>query len=156
MSVTTTSSTTSFTSTERTWRATIETPAANATAGYYVSIHREMTYVDAAGAQLGTPVALPAIVLPFTQIAAETVTIDGVTLTVAQLSAFLSAYFDQKATAVEAERAAAAVASSAPPPAPTPTVVPAQAAPVASAPTLSPVDAATPSAASGVAASSSQ
>ena len=84
---------------ERTWRATIETPKGQP---YTLSLHRERRSLDAQGNEIGAPVTLAPIVLPFNDIASEVVTVpvngNNLTLHVADLCNFLIAYFDQKAS----------------------------------------------------------
>lgn len=94
MSVSGTPESLTITPTERTWRATVETPYGQP---YSLTIHREVQRFDASNNQVGDPVTLPPIVLDYASIAAETVTIGDVTLTVEQISGFMRAYFDQKA-----------------------------------------------------------
>ncbi len=92
------------TTTERTWRATIDPPygaAPPGNQGYTLTLHREKRTFDAAGNQIGDAVVLAPIVLSFSAIAAQSVTVGGATLTVTQLAAFLEAAFDQMATSAE-------------------------------------------------------
>lgn len=84
-----------LTTTERTWRATIETPFGQE---YSLTIHREKRTADADGNQLGEPVVSSPLSFRFDDIAAQSFTVDGVTLTVTQLSAFLQHAFDVLAT----------------------------------------------------------
>jgi hypothetical protein len=103
MAVTSPATPLTVTVTERTWRVTIETPFENAPANYSMSIHRELVTQDSNGNKIGSNTILPPIVLMFSVIAADTVTVGNTTMTVAQISAFLEAYFDQKSTAIGSE-----------------------------------------------------
>ena len=94
MAITSQAQSLTVTTEERTWRATIETPKGEP---YFLSLHRERRVYDQSGAQVGETLELPAHVYKFNDIAAETVTINGTTLSVQQIAAFLTAYFDQKA-----------------------------------------------------------
>lgn len=92
---------------ERTWRATIDTPvgpSANPAQNYCLTINRQQYNVDQNGNKIGDFVTLPPIVLPFSTIAADTVTatVNGspLTLAVSDLANFLQTYFDQKAKAL--------------------------------------------------------
>ena len=93
MSITLQSENITATPEERTWRATIETPKGGL---YTLSLHRELRVYDQNGNQIGDRVEIEPKVYSFNDIANETVTLSGTTLSVAQLSGFLAAYFDQK------------------------------------------------------------
>jgi hypothetical protein len=96
MAITSSPRTLEITTEERTWRATIDTPKGGP---YTLTIHREWRDYDADGNQVGEAKLLPPIELDASDIGAETVTVGGVTLTVGEIEAFISAYFDQKSRA---------------------------------------------------------
>ena len=92
---------------ERTWRAIIETPRSQP---YTLSLFRERRNLDSQGNVVGDVTNVPVFNLNFTDIVAETVTVpvngSPLTLTVSDVANFLIAYFDQKATALEAVKPA--------------------------------------------------
>lgn len=95
-----------ITKTERTWRATIETPR---DAPYSLHVHREVAITGADDALVGSVVKDRDYSWPFDEIAAKQITLSGVTMTVEQIAGFCQAAFDQ----LVAERKAA---EAAPPP----------------------------------------
>lgn len=109
MSISSTTTTVSVTTVERTWRATLETPYNAKPPGsqlYLLSLHREKLSFDGDGAQVGDPVPLPAIVVPFSAVAEQSFSAGEITVTGAQIAAVLEAAFDQLASAAEAARVA--------------------------------------------------
>ena len=92
MSITTTLS--SLTQIDRTFKAQISAPYGGT---YALVISRERILLDANGNQVGNPQPMPPIAVNAPDIAAQAVTVNGVTLTFAQLQAYLQAAFDQLA-----------------------------------------------------------
>lgn len=84
---------------ERTKQAVIDTPKGGP---YRLIIQREKRTFDASNNQIGEVVSVSPIILLASGIETESITVGGVTLTVLQIEGFLAAYFDQKATAIEA------------------------------------------------------
>ncbi len=80
------------TKTERTWRATIETPKGQP---YSLHVHREVVVTDANDALVAPPVKDRDYSWTFDEIAAKEITVAGVIMTVAQIAGFCQAAFDQ-------------------------------------------------------------
>jgi len=97
MSITGTPVSATLTPIERTVQAVIATPNGQ---GYTLALTRESYTVDQNNARVGLS-TLSSYQLNFADIAAETVTVSGVTMSVAQIAAFMQAYFDQKAQALK-------------------------------------------------------
>lgn len=97
MSVVSQPSQLTVTTEERTWRATIESPNVGS---YTLTIHRERRVRDASNNQVGDAVIVPPILLNFSDIGNETVTVTGTAYKVSDIAAVLKAYFDQKAQAL--------------------------------------------------------
>lgn len=77
---------------ERTWRATIETPRGKP---YSVDVHREVVTTDATGALVGEPVRAADYNFRFDDVKDTKVTLGGTTMTIGQIAAFSQAGFDQ-------------------------------------------------------------
>ena len=82
---------TALTSTERTWRATIDTPKGQP---YRLTIHREVAITDATDVLVAPTVRDKDYSFTFDQIADKKIAVEGVTLTVAQIAGFCQAAFD--------------------------------------------------------------
>ena|SRR3990167_6283123 len=81
-----------LTKTERTWRATIETPKG---APYSLHVHREVAVTDGDDVLVAPPTRDRDYSWSFDEIAAKEITLSGVTMTVAQIAGFMQAAFDQ-------------------------------------------------------------
>lgn len=87
------------TKTERTWRATVETPRG---APYSLQVHREVAITDSANVLVAPCVRDRDYSWSFDEIQNINVTISGVTMTVAQIAGFMQAAFDQLVAAKKA------------------------------------------------------
>ncbi len=92
-----------LTKTERTWRASIETPKGQS---YSLSVHREVAITDANDELVAPCVRDRDYSWPFDQIATKEITVSGVTMTVAQIAGFCQAAFDQLVAEKKAAEAA--------------------------------------------------